>query len=437
MPPRRRRFHALLAVLLSSVAGLALSEVVVRFLERRHAIGEERRSRYEEAYQASAFRTDALGDAGFLAPGFSGLVTDELGRPVPWVHNSLGFRSRREYARRRPPGVLRILSLGDSFVVGHRLAQEDTVAAQTEAWLDRDGGFPGAEVLIAAIEEPATGLYYLERHGLAFEPQVVMLGLTLGNDVAQVYFNLGPTGKYRLQPPGESPAVVENPEADRATSLAAVEVPLLPGSARRGPGAGPPPVPELGPPSALERRFHLARFLRQVAADRRDRATRYPILSIWNEYRSPRLFDGNGLGLYLEPAPPEIEHAYELLFALLAAYDEVCRAHGARFVLAVHAQRYQLQPPDWEATVAGYGLDPRAFDLRAPNRRIRSFCQARGISCLDPTAAMAERYARDGRSLFMPRGDMHWNREGSRAYFELAKGDLEALLAPLRGLPGG
>jgi hypothetical protein len=251
--------------------------------------------------------------------------------------------------------------------------------------------------------------------------------------VAQAYFHLGPTGKYRLQPPGASPAVVDNPAADRAASLAAVEAPLLPASALRGPGPGPPPVPALEPPTAFERRFHLARFFRQVAADRRDRATAYPILSIWNEYRSPRLFDGNGLGLYLEPAPPEIERAYELLFALLAAYDEVCRAHGARFVLVVHAQRFQLQPPDWEATVAGYGLDPRAFDLTAPNRRIRSFCRERGIDCLDPTAAMAERYARDGRSLFMPRGDMHWNRAGSRTFFELSRDQVAALLAPLRG----
>ncbi len=431
-PSRRRRLYAVSAVLLSLAAGLGLAELGVRFQERRHAIGEQRRSRYEEAYQASAFRTGELGDAGFLAPGFSGLVTDELGRPVEWVHNSLGFRSRREYARRRPPGVLRILALGDSFVVGHRLGQEDTVPAQVEAWLGGEGSFPGAEVLVAAIEEPATGLYYLERHGLAFEPQVVMLGLTLGNDIAQVYFNLGASGHYRLEPPGSAPALVLNPDADRPASLARVEQPLLPPEALSGPGPGPPAVPAPGPPSALESRFHLLRFVRQAAADRRDRATAYPILSIWNEYARPRLFDGNGLGMYLEPAPPETERAYELLFALLAAYDERCRAHGARFLLAVHAQRYQLQPADWQATVAGYGLEPRRFDLMAANRRLARFCRERGITCFDPTAAMAERHAREGRSFFMPRGDMHWNTRGSRTFFELIRSDLAAALAPLR-----
>lgn len=428
----RRRLYALLTLSLSLTAGLLLAEVAVRRLERRHASGEERRSRYEESYEAGAFRRGELGDAGFLMPGFSGLVTDELGRPVEWVHNSLGFRSRREYARQRPAGVLRILALGDSFVVGHRLGQEDTVAAQLEAWLRDGGGFPGAEVLITAIEEPATGLRYLEHHGFAFDPQVVMLGLTLGNDVAQVYFNLGPKGRYRLEHPAGGWTLALNPEADREASLRAVEEPRLPAAALRGPGPGPPQAPALGPPSGLESRLHIVRVLRQAAADRRDRATAYPILSIWNQYQEPRLFDGNGLGLYLEPPPAKIEHAYELLLALLAAYDDLCKARGIRFILAVHAQRYQLQPPDWQATVAGYGLDPRRFDLLAPNRRLERFCRERGMTCLDPTAAMAERFAREGRSFFMPRGDMHWNRSGSRAFFELTQGELGAALVPLQ-----
>ncbi len=427
----RRRLYALLTLSLSLSAGLVLAELAVRRLERRHAIGEERRSRYEESYEAGAFRRGEPGEAGFLVPGFSGLVTDELGRPVEWIHNSLGFRSRREYARQRPAGVLRILALGDSFVVGHRLGQEDTVGARLEAWLRDGGGFPGAEVLIAGIEEPAAGLRYLEQYGFAFDPQVVMLGLTLGNDVAQVYFNLGPKGRYRLEHPAGGWTLALNPDADREASLRSVEEPRLPPEALRGPGPGPSQVPALGPPSGLESRLHVVRFLRQVAADRRDRATAYPILSIWNQYREPRLFDGNGLGLYLEPATPEIEHAYELLFALLAAYDDLCKARGIRFVLAVHAQRYQLQPPDWQATIVGYGLDPRRFDLMAPNRRIERFCRERGMACLDPTAAMGERFAREGRSFFMPRGDMHWNRGGSRAFFELTRDELGAVLAPL------
>lgn len=215
----QRRLPVILAWLgLSLVVAMVVVELGVRWLQHRGVLAADRADRLEEAYQASAFREDGLGDAGFLAPGFSGAVKNEFGRPVEWIHNSFGFRTREEITRDRPPGILRILMLGDSFVAGHRLGQEQTVAFRLESWL-RGGRHPDAEVLVAAIEEPVIGLNYLESFGLSFEPQIVLLGITLGNDLAQVHFSLaGEHSRYLFtgEPAGgQAPQLIENPMWDQ------------------------------------------------------------------------------------------------------------------------------------------------------------------------------------------------------------------------------
>jgi hypothetical protein len=407
----------------SSVLALAVVEGGVRWLEHRGRIGAARTDRLEEAYQASAFRLDGLGAAGYLAPGFSGSVKNEFGRPVEWTHNALGFRRREETNERRPPGILRVLMLGDSFVAGHRLGQEQTVGYRLESWLRRHG-HPGCEVLITAIEEPAIGLDYLQTRGVQFEPQVVLLGITLGNDLAQVYASLdGPQCRYRLtgEPPGgDRLLLVPNPDSNREAQLQRIRSLGIPERLLLGPGTRPSPAisEETGPDGTAFLDLHYLRLVRTALAERRARNAPQAVRSYWDEYRSPRLIDGNGIALHLDPAPPEIEHTYELLFRLLTAYKALCDHHGIRFIVAIHAQRYQVQPRDLEATLQTYRVRPSHFDLMQPNRRIREFCARAGIPCLDPTFAMAAEHARTGKQLFMPLGDMHWNADGANAFFE-------------------
>ena len=166
----------------------------------------------------------------------------------------------------------------------------------------------------------------------------------------------------------------------------------------------------------------------------RQRRAAQTVSSLWGQYVPPLLFDNNGLGMYLDPPPPRIRTAYRRLFAVLEAYRDLCAAHGVRFVVALFPQRFQVQPPDWQATIRAYGLRPECFDLQAPDRRIRAFCRRAGIPCLDPTEAMSRQFARTGRSLYLPRGDMHWNAEGHRAFAEATE-DAVISLASGAGAP--
>jgi hypothetical protein len=97
-------------------------------------------------------------------------------------------------------------------------------------------------------------------------------------------------------------------------------------------------------------------------------------------------------------------------------------------VVAIFPQRFQVQPEDWRATVIAYNLNTDAFDLMQPNKRILGFCDLNSMVCIDPTAEMAAYHGESGKDLYLPRGDMHWNRDGHRAWFDGAKPALQKIL---------
>lgn len=377
-----------LTVVVSVGVALALAEVGLRVTESLRTHGDA--LDYKDTW-----RQEGLGPGGFLEEGFSGRVRDGYGGTVRWVNNSAGFRRVEEVTREREPGTLRILSLGDSFTAGYRVGQEETFSHLLEERLEAAGSWRDVEVLISVVEEPATGLSYLETHGIGWRPDWVLLGLTLGNDVAQTYATL-------------------DPREDRESLIADLKTWTLPPECFDPKSAKPPA--RAGATGGLR----LLRLLETLG----DRQAPRAVTSLWDEYVRPRLFDNNGLGMYLDPAPPRIQTAYDRLDSVLEGYREVCAAHGIGFAAVLFPQRYQVQPRDWTATVRTYGLDRDCFDLRAPNRRLTAFCRRAGIPCLDPTPAMSRRFEGTGRSLYLPRGDMHWNARGHQALADAIEGDV-------------
>jgi hypothetical protein len=97
--------------------------------------------------------------------------------------NSQGMRSDREYAVPKPPGVFRIVGLGDSFTMGYEVDLEDTYLYQLENIL-RERGVSNVEVLNLAVSGfgSAEELLKLEHEGLEYEPDLVIVGYFV-NDV--------------------------------------------------------------------------------------------------------------------------------------------------------------------------------------------------------------------------------------------------------------
>lgn len=340
-------------------------------------------------------------DGGLLRPGFSSDVIGGDGSPVSWTNNAAGFRSTREFTRETPPGTLRILSLGDSFTAGYRVGDEETFSRRLEIWLTETLG--PTEVLINGIEEPANGLRYFLDTGVSWSPHVVLVGITLGNDIAQAYVSRHP------QPIGFRNGledVVLPPES-------LLESTTLSWLAR-----------EIRYAALRSRLFSLIR-------------PRRAITSWYGHAYPPRLFDPiNGFGMFLRDPPAEIDAAYDRLFAILDETATEAESRGVHLIVAVFPQRYQVQPADWIAAQAAYGLDNGAFDLDRPNTLLAEYCLERRLNCVDPTEAMRRDHTSTGETYYQPLGDMHWNAAGHRAWLDGAKPDLLRMMAPIASRVG-
>jgi hypothetical protein len=383
-------------VILSFVAAVIMAEHALRLMER-----QGRRSLPD---YGDTMRKD-LGRGGYLQENLDTYVTDGLGGKVRWTNNAAGFRKDRQVSEVRPGGELRILSLGDSFTAGYRVGQEETFSYLQEQWINQKCG--RAEILVAEIEDPATALYYLSLHGIKFNPDLVLLGITLGNDITQSYWGLDPKGGFVLGLGEEVSIDINKKPGIGLSDLGVYQIP----PAYLAPRPEPGPLDRVG--AWLKKRYLLRRFFQEYE----------PIIS-FAPRDPPTLFDlGNGLGVFTNPAPPVIEEAYQRLFRVLTAFQILCQQRDILFAVQLFPQRYQVQPGDWERAVSHYGLRSSGFDLMGPNKRIGDFCKGKGIICIDPTAAMAAYCASTEKSLYLPRGEMHWNRAGHRAFFQ---GSLEA-----------
>ncbi len=98
--------------------------------------------------------------------------------------NSYGMRDR-EYPLAKRQDTFRILAIGDSFTYGSGVAKEETYAKRLEGALNKRLGHRGVhfEVLNAGVPGYNTlqQLIHLQEIGLQFDPDLILIGFTLGD----------------------------------------------------------------------------------------------------------------------------------------------------------------------------------------------------------------------------------------------------------------
>jgi hypothetical protein len=407
----RKLWFILLTIVLSFSVALVLAEFSLKRIEKY----QRQYPRPKLLDYGDTMRKKGLGQGGYLQENFTADVTDGLGGTVRWHNNASGFRNDQEFSQEPPPGVWRILSMGDSFAAGYRVGQEETFSFLLEQWLNQK--FGKTEVLVSEIEEPITGLYYLSKSGLAFHPHVVLLGITIGNDIMQSYIALDQEGGHILKLDNGNVTIEKTSGSLGVTSFEKFEIPESYFQAT----------------SKFEiELIHIKKWFKNLRLTRRLYQDNEGITSWYGKQHRPKLFDmSNGLAMFMKPLPPMIEDAYQRLFKIILATQMLCNQHQIVFAVELFPQRFQVQPPDWDSSVEKYSLRKSGFDLMEPNRKIREFCQKHKITLIDPTEAMAKRYALTGKTMYLPRGDMHWNKEGHRAFFECSQLSFTTLLQPV------
>jgi len=180
-PGRRlpRAVSRVLASFLGVVVALAVSELAVRWYEGEPLLPLVPPEPYVDNAVLYRRNPTRLYD---LRPGVDEIVRRERIR----IHvNAAGMRDDREFSRPKPPGVFRVVVLGDSFTFGGKVQVEDTFPSVLERELHASAPSRRFEALNLAVPGYNTEqeMLSLKEEGLSYEPDLVIVNFVL-NDAA-------------------------------------------------------------------------------------------------------------------------------------------------------------------------------------------------------------------------------------------------------------
>ena len=323
-------------------------------------------------------------------------------------HNSRGLRDV-EHDLATPPGVFRVLLLGDSFAEAQEVPLEDSFPRRLEGLLDKTA--PGS-VRIELINAGHSGLgttqeylYYLHE-GRRYHPDLVLLGVYLGNDLID---NHAPLARAWMR--------VRELEHPYVTPDGLLHQPGL----------------------SLHRRllrwlrFHI--YTANLAArvwSRGGRAARITVGSRPGE--APKVgpeAERVPLGLYL---PPDAvwQDAWVVTGRIVVDLKASVEADGARLAAFVIPDRRQLGGEAWEAVLAELPAADRVrADRDRPERAMVDLLESAGV----PTLDLLPRYRAAPPGLYFPR-DGHLTVAGHAVTADALAAWLRAeLLVPLCSSP--
>jgi hypothetical protein len=325
-----------------------------------------------------------------LRPGLSGWFSGE-GRSFVQV-NSAGQRDR-EHTVHKPENVYRIVVLGDAYSEAMQVALEDSYWAQLPKRLESCGFRPGKriEVLNFGVREYGTAQAYLvlERTAVRYQPDLVLLQFSHGNDVRDNSYALDAIGgrpSFRLDAQGRLAL------DDSFTSAQAY----------------------------VRRASSQREFLTKVVNHSRVlQLARRVGISVMRTAHANKTGNEAGLEIPALAAPRDArwEEAWRVTEALIAKIGDFASRNGASVALVAVPFAMEVHPDvAWrERLQAKYGVAHLAY----PDRRVVLFARQNGMHgiMLAPemqalaAATRSYLYGYENRQL----GFGHWNELGHRA----------------------
>jgi len=316
----------------------------------------------------------------FHQPGVSGWVrTDEFTSFVKF--NTQGLRGP-ELSIPKPAGTYRALVLGDSVVEGAQVAEDATMAARLRAELATLAGGRRVETVNAGVAGFGTGqqLLFLEREGLPYQPDLIVLVFTIAND-----------------PADNSLAVA------RRHKLAAERRPfflLEGGELELQPFQAPPPEQWSG----------LRTFLR-------DHSVVFTTLELWWIGKSVARAQGSVVPpldaekeVYLNELGDDWPQAWAVTDALLARVQATADAADVPLLVVLAPSEWQVYDDLWPRLVGSGDQARRRYSPDAPIRRLNEIAARHGIALLDLRPTFRAEAAGGPPVIF--RKDGHWTEHG-------------------------
>ncbi len=301
--------------------------------------------------------------------------------------NSQGLRESRDIGS-SSPGKTRLLCLGDSFTFGWAVGADQAYPhlLNTVTLESVNAGVNG----YGTDNEAA----WLQSYGWALKPNVVLVGLFVGNDVRDVMVG---RGKTSVDSQGH----------------------LVLGNMLRPPadiGQEPPPATGLdAAKSWLAHNSQAYVFLRRLSHDMFSTASE-------TQVQKPTLYDT--APFYYKPVPSDIEEGWKKATGLLDAMRADARAHGAELVVVAIPAREQVEESYWKEIQQRFGLAESQLERDLPQRKLAEWSSRTGTPLIDLLPAF--RAAPHDKPLYY-RLDPHWNAAGHALAAQVIRAELARL----------
>ncbi len=318
-------------------------------------------------------------DPAGLALHWPGLVTylPQFGHSVSF--NSTGMRDR-EHAVEKREGIFRVLVLGDSFMEALQVPFEASFPGVLERELDRRAG-RRVEIVNASVSGWGTDdeLQYLATHGMKWRADLVLVAMTLHNDVSD---NL--RERFHTMRNG---ALVEKPR--QRPSFLEYELVQLKGF--------------------LATRFHTYQLLTRARRAREMQG-------------EARQLSSHVVELFMEASDGKVARGLELTALLLERIQAIASTDGGRVALVLLPIAVQLYDERFAELARAASGSTRGWEINRPQRLLRRVGDRVGIDVIDLLPGFRG-WTAGGGGLYFER-DGHWNEAGHRLAAEIVARDL-------------
>jgi hypothetical protein len=316
------------------------------------------------------------------------------GRPLVEI-NSDGWRGP-DIALGRSPGTIRVALLGDSFIEAFEVPFEKTVGEVLGRRLSTLLGTP-VEVLNFGHGGYGTTqeLLTLQHEVWKYSPDLILLGMTLGNDISDNY-----------RPLKQSDYVPYHVFRDTTLQL---DSSFLQSRGYQSRALWTRNLLGLVQHSRLVQVLNRARYVRRHAKHQRRNVAQGPVHEV-----------GLDDQVNLPPTTPEWHEAWRVTEGVLRLMRDEARRNETPLAVVTLTRGMQVTPRREERKK--YLDELGGKDLYYPERRVAAFGDREGIPVLNLAPAMAKQ-AEERQVFFHADQDSvgigHWNEEGHQAAAEL------------------
>ncbi|HEU4684165.1 MAG TPA: SGNH/GDSL hydrolase family protein [Nitrospira sp.] len=329
-------------------------------------------------------------------------VTDSNGMKT----NSRGFRDR-ERSLVRTVAALRILAVGDSFTWGSGALYDETFLALVERNLQPSA--PGTEVINLGLVgyQPEEYQALLQSHGLAYQPDLVLVNFFVGNDFmpAQGEPMIVAGHRHRVHVNGNW--FHDHLSWDHWYLSHDLRYVVLLAQAKWREMLG---VTDLG-------MFRPSSGGQQSPASFQGWSPRYL-----------QMIQGMG-DQYLRRDTPAFLERWEATRNVLGEIDTLLRTRSIPWVLVLLPAEEQVDRDLQRLYIRTRTGEPEDYDFDKPQRLLRDWALARGVQLIDLAPAFSLHVKQ--RRLYVD-NDVHWNGEGNKLAADVILKELQPVLATVR-----